>query len=350
MNNSIESLDADTMYQALVEKDESYEGIFFACVKTTGIFCRPVCSARKPKKENVEFVRSTREALSLGYRPCKVCEPLDLNGSTPEWLSSVLHQLENEPQTRITDSDLEAAGLNPNRVRRWFLKHHGMTFQAYQRFLRINNAIGKIRFGDKVIEAAFDSGYESLSAFNHSFKKATGFTPHNSSSQNVIDITRILTPLGPMVAGATNRGICLLEFADRRMLETQFKVLSRRLQARLIPGQNPLFEQLDTELKEYFAGERREFEVPLDLAGTEFQEQVWRILGSIPYGTTRSYKQQAEILGNPNAVRAVARANGENRISIIIPCHRVIGSDGHLTGYGGGLWRKRYLLDLEIAD
>lgn len=341
--------DPDTMYKALVGKDESYEGIFFACVKTTGIFCRPVCSARKPKKGNVEFVRSAKEALNLGYRPCKVCHPLHLNGLTPDWLMPILSQIETNPDQRIGDSQLSELGIEPNRVRRWFLKNHGMTFQAYQRFMRINSAIGKIRLGDKVIEAAFDSGYESLSAFNHSFKKATGFSPQQSLSRRVVDITRILTPLGPMIAGATDQGLCLLEFADRRMLETQFKILGKLLDARLMPGQNPIFELLGEQMNEYYIGQRTKFDIPLELPGSEFQRGVWKVLRDIPYGKTRSYKEQAMAIGAPNAVRAVGRANGENRVAIIIPCHRVIGSDGQLTGYGGGLWRKKYLLEMETS-
>ena len=294
-------------------------------------------------------MRSTRQALNLGYRPCKVCHPLNLKGLTPDWLQPILVRIETQPDRRIKDSELFDYGINPNRVRRWFLKNHRMTFQAYQRFMRINSAIGKIRFGDKVIEAAFDSGYESLSAFNHSFRKATGFSPQESHAKNVIDITRVLTPLGPMIAGATKIGLCLLEFADRRMLETQFRILEKRLQARLIPGQNPVFDLLDEQLRLYFEGRLTKFDLPLELAGTEFQQKIWNVLMGIPYGTTRSYKEQARAIGSPDAVRAVARANGENRLAIIIPCHRVIGSDGNLIGYGGGLWRKRHLLDLETA-
>jgi AraC family transcriptional regulator of adaptative response/methylated-DNA-[protein]-cysteine methyltransferase len=150
-----------------------------------------------------------------------------------------------------------------------------------------------------------------------------------------------------MLAGATDDGICLLEFVDRRMLETQLKRLSSLLHARLVPGSHRYFDCLGEQLDEYFAGRRRQFDIPLVLPGTEFQKKVWAGLQAIPYGATRSYRQQAEAIGSPGAVRAVARANGDNRIAILVPCHRVLGAHGELVGYGGGLRRKEYLLKLE---
>jgi AraC family transcriptional regulator of adaptative response/methylated-DNA-[protein]-cysteine methyltransferase len=339
--------DQDRMYQALVNRDSGYEGIFVVGVRTTGIFCRPTCTARKPKKENVEFYASARDALHQGYRPCKICSPMGYQGEIPAWLRPLMDEIHSAPGIRLRDYDLRKRGIDPPRVRRWFKRHHGMTFQAYLRTLRIGQAFGRIQYGDKVIEAAFESGYESLSGFTESFKKTTGFSPNKSPGRTLVTVTRILTPLGPMLAGATDQGVCLLEFADRRMLETQLNRLRKRLSAELVPGTHPHFEALNAQVEAYFAGTRRGFDLPLVLPGTPFQQKVWDILRTIPYGTTRSYQQQAELAGNPQAVRAVARANGDNRIAIIIPCHRVVGKDGKLTGYGGGLWRKKYLLDLE---
>jgi len=163
-------------------------------------------------------------------------------------------------------------------------------------------------------------------------------------------VTRILTPLGPMLAGATDEGICLLEFIDRRMMETQLKRINGYLNAQCVPGEHPHLDTLSTQLTEYFEKKREDFDLPLTYPGTDFQKSVWEILRTIPYGTTWSYQQEAEKLGNPKAVRAVAKANGDNRIAIIIPCHRVIGKDGKLAGYGGGLWRKRWLLDHEMGS
>ena len=335
------------MYRALLEKNSQYEGIFWAGITTTGIFCRPTCTARKPKENHVEYFASTQEALTRGYRPCKICKPLTEQGAYPDWLKPLMKGIEACPTLRLKDQDLRERGIDPNRLRRWFKKHHHITFQTYLRTLRIGSAFGQIKWGDKVTEAAFDSGYESLSGFTEAFKKMTGKSPKNWNSQSVIKITRLLTPLGPMLAGTSNQGICLLEFVDRPMLETQIKRVQSRYQAILVPGNHPLFSQVDQELKEYFKGKRKQFSVDLDFKGTAFQQTVWEALIKIPYGETRSYSAQARMIGDPRATRAVAKANGDNRISILIPCHRVIGSDGHLTGYGGGIWRKQYLLDLE---
>jgi len=150
-----------------------------------------------------------------------------------------------------------------------------------------------------------------------------------------------------MIAGATDEGICLFEFTDRRMLEFELKELKRLLKANYVYGSNPHFIPLEKQINEYFAGTLKSFDLQLNAPGTDFQKLVWQKLQEIPYGETRSYKKQAVTVGNPAAIRAVAKANGYNRISIIIPCHRVIGEDGSMTGYGGGIWRKQWLLDFE---
>ena len=342
--------DEKTLYQALLNRDSTFEGIFVVAVKTTGIFCRPTCTARKPKPENVEYFVTPRDALLHGYRPCKICRPLSLNGVVPDWLLPLLDEVSENPDMRLRNEDIRSRGLDPNRVSRWFKKHHGMTFQAYLRTLRIGQAFGRIRYGEKIVNAAYDSGYESLSGFTESFKKMTGVSPSKSSNGNLVTVTRILTPLGPMLAGADETGICLLEFIDRRMLETQLLRLKKWLKAEIFPGDSPYFKVLNQQIQEYFEGCRRTFDLPLQLPGTKFQKSVWAALQQIPYGETRTYGQQAQALGNPAAARAVARANGDNRISIIIPCHRVIGKNGEPVGYGGGVWRKLYLLDLEASN
>lgn len=337
----------EIMYEALVNKDASYEGTFIAAVKTTGIFCRPVCTARKPKRENVSFYKTTKEAILHGYRPCKVCRPMEKLGHTPDYIKNILQSLSDDPSLRMKDWDLRIKGIDPISIRRWFLKNHGITFHAYQRIFRINSAFKKLQSGEAVTSAAYDAGYESLSGFNDSFKLVFGLSPNNSRQQQVLDIMRIETPLGPMLAGATKAGICLLEFTDRKMLETELKSLAKIYNAVVMQGSNKHFDVLKQQLTEYFEGIRKEFTVPLAAHGTAFQQLVWQQLQQIPYGQTRSYKQQAVICEKPLAIRAIANANGMNRISILIPCHRVIGDNGHLTGYGGGLWRKQWLLDLE---
>jgi len=337
----------DAMYRAVLERDSRFEGIFVLAVKTTGIFCRPTCTARKPNPENVEYFQTAKDALQHGYRPCRKCNPMEPYGAAPDWIESLVRRFTEDPAERLTDSRLRAEGVDPARVRRWFKRHHGMTFHAYLRLLRINRAYGNIRQRATVTDSAFSSGYESLSGFGDAFRRTAGFSPSKSRRSTLVTVRRVLTPLGPMVAGATDEGVCLLEFADRRMLERQLVILERRLSARLINGAHPLIDMVETELAEYFNTGRHTFETPLFLTGTLFQLRVWNALQKIPYGEVRSYKDQAVSLGQPAAVRAVARANGDNRIAILIPCHRVVGSDGSLTGYGGGLERKRYLLDLE---
>ncbi len=343
-------LTRERMYQAIVEKDASFEGTFITAVKTTGIFCRPTCTARKPKLENVEFLGSTSEALKKGYRPCKVCGPLEKKGETPGFVKAILDELNADPSLKFKDGDLIARGVEPSKIRRWFLKTHGITFQAYQRMFRINSAFKKIQNGEPVTSAAYDAGYESLSGFGDSFKAIFGVSPSNSKNTRVIHMTRLETPLGTMFACAVDQGVCLLEFTDRKMLETELKTLSRLLRANIIQAPHPHFEQLEQELQEYFEGERKRFTVPLFAPGTAFQQSVWDMLQTIPYGTTRSYKKQALALEKPESIRAVAGANGMNRISILIPCHRVLGEDGSLTGYGGGIYRKKWLLDFEKAN
>jgi AraC family transcriptional regulator of adaptative response/methylated-DNA-[protein]-cysteine methyltransferase len=267
-------------------------------------------------------------------------------GKEPEWLEDLLRTIEDDPARRWKDTDLRAAGLDPVRVRRWFKRHHDMTFHAYQRARRLGLALGQIRNGDDIMGAAYDHGYESLSGFHDAFAHLFGKTPGKSPDEHVV-MTRVLTPLGPLVAGATGEGLCLLEFADRPMLETQIKKLRKYMDCAVTPGSNRHIEQIDAELAEYFAGERTDFEVALVVPGTDFQKQVWDALGQIPYGETRSYEEIARVIDNPKAVRAVGRANGANRIPIVIPCHRVVRADGSLGGYGGELWRKRFLLRLE---
>ncbi len=339
----------DEMYRALKESDSTYDGIFYAGVRTTGIFCRPSCPARVPLLENVEFYPSASFALSAGYRPCKRCRPLEPAGEVPAWLRPLLDRVEEDPSARLTDAGLRSMSIDPARVRRWFRKHHGMTFQAYLRARRLGLALGRIRHGEDQTMTAFSHGYESLSGFREAFEKIFSLTPGRSGESVNMVITRILTPLGPMVAGATDEGLCLLEFADRRMLQTQLKRLRSRLACTVTPGTNIHLDMIESQLGEYFRGSRKRFTVKLVTPGTDFQRKVWVGLGKIPYGQTLSYEELAERIGRPGAMRAVGRANGDNRLGIVIPCHRVIGADGRLTGYGGGLWRKQYLLDLEAG-
>lgn len=334
-------------YQALIKRDQHYIGIFYVGVKTTSVFCIATCRARKPKFEHVEFYTTIRDALEAGYRPCKICRPTENSNETPKQVAKAIEIIRESPKTKISDHFLRENQINPESLRRWFRKNYGITFQTYQRMYRINNAYQELKMGKCVIDTAFDSGYESLSGFGYTYKKIMKDTPSHHQENSVILINRLTTPLGPMFICATDKGVCLLEFVDRRMLETEFKQLQKLLNMKIIFGENKHIIQAKNEIDEYFQGIRRCFKVQLDTPGTEFQKKVWHCLKQIPYGELFTYKQQAKKIDNPQAVRAVAAANGFNRVAIIIPCHRVIGTNGNLTGYGGGLERKRWLIDHE---
>ena len=336
--------------RACRDKNADYDGVFFVAVKTTGIFCRPSCPSR-PNPENVEFFGSIKECLFAGYRPCKRCHPLETNGAPPAWASDLISRAESFPDTRLKAEDLRALGVTPERARRWFKQHYGMSFAAWCRGHRLAGAFSQIRKGAKLDDAIFDSGFESHSGFRDAFTRTFGDAPGRARRNGArIIIAMIESPLGPLLAGANDGGICLLEYTDRRMLETNLATMSKRFACAVVPGEHKWLTQLRLELAEYFAGNRSEFALPLAVRGTPFQEKVWRELQLIPHGQTISYDELARRIDQPTAQRAVARANGMNRISILIPCHRVIGKDGSLTGYGGGLWRKRLLLALERSE
>jgi AraC family transcriptional regulator, regulatory protein of adaptative response / methylated-DNA-[protein]-cysteine methyltransferase len=343
----VELFNEDVLYNALVTKDPSFEGYFYAGITSTGIFCRPTCTAKKPKRENVLFFRTPQEAQLHGFRECKICRPLEAVQRQPGWVQSLLSELEQASPKKLNDADLRRLGHDPAQVRRWFKKEYGVTFQSYQRMGRLSQAFQDIREGARVTDVAYDAGFESLSGFSDSFKSLFDASPSEARDRTIIHVTRFSTPLGPMMAAATERGLCLLEFTDRRMLETELQHLKKALNAVLIVGRHEHTDQARTELSEYFEGKRQAFAIPLDNPGSDFQRSVWDALKQIPYGETRSYKEQSELLGSPLAIRAVARANGMNRIAIVIPCHRVIASDGGLQGYAGGLPRKQWLLEHE---
>ena len=214
--------------------------------------------------------------------------------------------------------------------------------------LRINSAFQELKKGKQVTDSAFNSGYNSLSGFGYTFKVLVGDSPKESKDKSVILISRVTSPLGPMFICATDKGICLVEFTDRKMLETEFRDLQKKLNAVILQGENEHSKACKKQLKEYFEGNRNSFQVNLDLPGSPFQHTVWEELQKIPYGSTSTYQQMAMRINKGTAVRAMANANGHNRVSIIVPCHRVIGKDGKLTGYGGGLQRKQWLLDHEL--
>ena len=336
-----------TMYQALVNRDSEFEGVFYVGVRTTGIFCRPTCPSKKPKEENVEFFGTPKDALYAGYRPCARCHPLDRDKKAPELVTRLRQMVDESPTGKLSDSDLRDMGIDPSTARRQFRRYYGMTFQAYHRARRMGLALHEIRSGESVIGAQIDTGFESASGFWEAFKQVFGTPPSAAEETKCLLAQWIDTPLGSMVALGNDDGIHLFEFTDRRGLENEITRLRKHLKCPVVPGSNRHLEKFSQEVRNYFDGVSTQFTVPLLTAGTLFEQAVWKQLRSIPPGETRSYSDLAKKLGNPNAVRAVGRANGRNSIAIAIPCHRVIRADGELCGYGGGVWRKRWLLDHE---
>ena len=339
----------DELLRAMLVSDRSYEGVFYVAVRTTGIFCRPTCPARKPLAKNVEFYKTAEDALAAGYRPCLRCKPLDARGKAPAWVAEVLERVDGCPGRRWTDADLQPLGVDPLRLRRWFKEHYGTTFHTHIRARRLALALGQMSKGSSADDAALDHGYESLSGFRDAVKRTAGVTVGRARSMPLLLYRRLLTPLGPMIGMAEERGLVMLEFVDRPALSAEVEELRDRYGYLHAPGNHPHLDHAEAELKEYFARERTRFTVPLHMPGTTFQKRVWAELTGIPYGTATSYGALAHTLGLPAGSRAVGRANGQNRISILVPCHRVIGADGSLTGYGGGQPRKAFLLDLEGA-
>ncbi len=334
------------MHDAFETKNPAYEGVFLVGVTTTGIYCRPTCPAR-PKPEHLVFFSNADSAERAGYRACRRCRPRETLLPRPRWLTDLLAALNASPERRLTDQALRAQGLEPATVRRFFRRYFGLTFQQYGRAVRLGQALEALRSGSRLERVTSDFGYESPSGLRSALNHWLGQAPLRGRPADWVRVAWINTPLGPMVAGATDQGVCLVEFLDPRRLTRQFQQLAHRLQMPAAPGSHHHLDQLQAELAEYFAGQRTRFSVALVLRGSNFQVRVWQALTRIPFGQRRSYAQIAAAIAAPHAQRAVGTANGANRIAILVPCHRVVRTDGSLSGYGGGPWRKRRLLELE---
>jgi len=334
-------------YRALLNKDSGYEGVFYAGIKTTGIFCRPTCTARKPKFENCEFFETVQEALLASYRPCKRCRPLSHPNQVSKVVQKLVAAVEAHPAKRWKDSDFRALSVDASTARRQFKKRFGMTFVAYARARRMGLAMKQIREGRSVIDTQLESGYESSSGFRDAFSRIMGAAATKVKDKDVLKAAWVDTPLGPMLTIADDDFLYLLEFIDRRGLEREIERFRKKTKLAVVPGQTKPIKLIEKELEQYFAGKLTQFKTPVKTLGSPFQQRVWEALQKIPYGETCSYAELATSIKKPTAFRAVANANGLNRMSIIIPCHRVINTGGGLGGYGGGLERKKWLLNLE---
>lgn len=333
------------LYDALIARDARWDGRAYVGVTTTGIFCRLTCPARKPKRENCRFFETAAACLEASFRPCKRCKPLE-HGMEP-LVASLSQALQADPSRRWRELDLIAMGYDPSTVRRAFRRQLGITFLELARLRRLQEGFTSLGEGESVIGAQLAASYESASGFRAALARFLGLSPRAFRADAPLQAAPVETPLGTMIAVCDAHGLHLLEFMDRRALSRELQRLAATSPGGLGCGRVALHDRVEEELAAYFEGTSRRFDIPLVLHGGPFAREVWRALQDIPRGETRSYGEIAKAIGRPSASRAVARANGQNQIALIIPCHRVIGADGSLTGYGGGLHRKRALLDLE---
>ncbi|NID04808.1 bifunctional transcriptional activator/DNA repair protein Ada [Luteibacter jiangsuensis] len=336
--------DHDTLYRALLDRDPAYDGHVYVGVTSTGVFCRLTCPARKPRLENTRFFDSVAGCFEAGFRPCLRCRPLDPLGQREPMVSALLRHLEDEPERIWSEDDLVRLGYDPSTVRRSFKRHLGLTFLDMARLRRAGRGMDRLAAGASVIDAQQEAGYASGSGFREAIARLLGDCPTELRGREWLKAEWVETPIGSMLAVADARSLHLLEFFDRAALPNELKRLRAATRSTIAFGRTAAIERIEAELREYFAGTRHTFETPLAMHGSPFTRAVWDELMAIPPGTTRSYSEIAAAAGRHTAVRAVARANGANQIAIVIPCHRVIGADGSLTGYGGGLWRKDWLL------
>jgi AraC family transcriptional regulator of adaptative response/methylated-DNA-[protein]-cysteine methyltransferase len=337
----------DILYDALVARDAAYEGFAWAAVRTTGIFCRLTCPARKPKRENTTFYDTIAQCLEAGFRPCSRCRPMLKLGEADPMVTRLIQALDAEPHRRWGEDDVIALGIDPSTARRAFKRQFGMSFLEIARLRRMGKAAETLTSGASVIDAQLDAGYESGSGFRSAVTRLFGAAPANLRDKTLLRADWIETPIGPMMAIADQRALHLLEFAERKALPAEIKKLQTFTGSGIAMGRHPPIDEIEAELRAYFAGEDRGFRTRIAGHGSPFQRQIWAALREIPVGASLTYGAIAAALGLPSSTRAVAGANGANQLAIVIPCHRVLGADGSLTGYGGGLWRKRWLLEHE---
>jgi len=335
-----------TLLSAVTRRDPTWDGLFIVGVRSTGIACRPTCPSRRARPDHLEFFATLDDAITAGFRACRRCRP-DRAGAESPWWSRVVALADQAGDARVSDSDLIRDGLDPVQVRRYCRRANGMTFHAWLRARRVAAAQTALRRGAPLDRVILDSAWESHSGFRDAFTRLVGSPPGRAREGEPVIATTWESPLGTMVAAAVDEGVVLLEFGDIERLKRQAPLLRRWFRGPVLADNHPHLARLVGELEEYFAGSRREFTVPLVLRGSPFELAVWRELQRIPYGETRSYADVARAIGNPKAVRAVGSANGRNRLPIIVPCHRVVNTGGKLGGYGGGLWRKVRLLEIE---
>lgn len=342
----------DEMWEAVRDCDASCDGKFFYGVKTTGIYCRPSCKSKLARRENVVFFRTREEAETAGFRPCKRCRPdllqydpaLELSERTKELLDQHFSD-----RLRL-GRDMKGMGVSRKHLTQVFKQKYDLTPSEYLIRVRIAAARQLLQDGSEIPDAAGMAGYENLSEFYDHFRRQTGMTPARYRQIFADDISRNVldTPIGPLRIIASQDAVLCVEQAGRENSDAGAQADQIPVD-RVISDDSPgeLVKDCEAQLTEYFSGERRDFDLPVSPEGTDFQKNVWSHLREIPYGETRTYGELAAMAGNKKASRAVGMANHCNPILIVIPCHRVIGANGSLTGYAAGIEAKKFLLTME---
>jgi AraC family transcriptional regulator of adaptative response/methylated-DNA-[protein]-cysteine methyltransferase len=337
------AFDAETAWRQILNRDT--HATFLYAVTTTGVFCRPGCSSRRPLRANVRFFQSAEQAQAAGFRPCRRCRP-DAARNNP--LNKVRAYIEAHLDRPVPLAELgRVAGLSPFTVQRLFKQAMAVSPLQYQRALRAASLRGALKQGETVTDAIYNAGFGSASRAYEG--AALGMTPARFAQGGrgeQIGYTSARSPFGWLVVGATERGLCWLALgASAAEAEASLRAEFPAAALRRDPALSRLVEAALGEIDGHAA--KAAPKLPLDLRGTAFQLRVWQALRNIPRGQTRSYSQLARELGNPKATRAVARACATNRVALVVPCHRVVGVSGSLTGYRWGVDRKRQLLDAE---
>lgn len=341
--NDFANTEDDAAWAAFERRDREWDGRVIGAVRSTGIYCKPSCPARRPRRENVEFFANGGEARAAGYRPCLRCKP-DEVGRDREAIAKALAIIDAAQEPPSLAEIASAVGYAPHHFQRLFTRDLGLSPAAYARAVRSRRTESALKANDRITDAVYDAGYAAPSGFYSDAKERLGMTPsawRDGGRGVTIRWTEFDSPLGRMLIAVTERGICRLTFDDN---ETSLRKLFPR--AEIVEdsgGLKTLVEGALSAIDSPLAAQ----DLPIDVAGTAFQEAVWRELRKIPPGETRSYAEIAAAIGKPGAVRAVGTANGDNHVAVLIPCHRVIRSDGSLGGYAGGLDRKRRLLEAE---
>jgi AraC family transcriptional regulator of adaptative response/methylated-DNA-[protein]-cysteine methyltransferase len=334
-------------------RDAAFDGQFFVSVETTGIYCRPSCPARRPKRENVRFYPTAAAAEAAGFRPCKRCKPNapSLTAKHVEAVARVCRLIEAAEETPKLEELARAAGLSHYHFHRVFRRLTGVTPKAYATAHRNKRIREELSRGATVTEAIYGAGFNTNGRFYANSTEVLGMSPGQfraGGSDAEIKFAIGDSSLGPILIAASGKGVCAILFGDGpeelvRVLEKQFP------RARLVRG-DAAFEALTAKVVGFVENPGPDFELPLDIRGTAFQHRVWDALRRIPLGSTASYTEIAERIGAPTAVRAVARACATNPIAVAIPCHRVVAANGAPPGYRGGVHRKRTLLDREAKS